>query len=254
VSALVALAADFGATPNAITDGWVELEAIAARVERRHRQTHADLIEDLNAVVFGELGFEREIESVDIRFFRLPSVIADRRGNCLGLGDLYLALAERLRLPLDGILVPGHFFVRRSGSVPRNVELLRLGEAMPDAWYRAKYGPWPAENEDGSSPYFRPLTVGEIVAVHWFNAGNNLRAARDLVGAERAYARAAAEFPEFAEAQASLGAVRQLKGALAIAATAYEAAARARRDLPGLEQNMALLKQEQQIDSPQTKR
>ena len=55
------------------------------------------------------------------------------------------------------------------------------------------------------------LTPSELAAVHWFNAGNTLRAARDLPGAGLAYARAAAEFPTFAEAQASLGAVRQLR-------------------------------------------
>jgi hypothetical protein len=251
-SALVALAADFGASPTAIADAWVELEAIAARVENGHRQSHADLLDDVNSVVFGQLGYAREIESDDVRFFRLPSVIADRRGSCLGLGALYLALAERLDLPLDGILVPGHFFVRRPGVEPRNVELLRRGEAMPDAWYRAKYGPFPAEGE--SSTYFRALTVSELIAVHWFNAGNYLRAARDFPGAERAYARATAEFPEFAEAQASLGAVRQLTGALAAAATAYQAAARARTDLPGLDRNVALLRQEQQLDASQTRR
>ena len=82
--------------------------------------------------------------------------------------------------------------------------------------------------------------------MHWFNAGNTLRAARDLRSAGPAYARAVAEFPAFAEAQASLGAVRQLEGALEDAEAAYEQAARARADLPGLAENLALLKQEQQ--------
>ncbi len=60
---------------------------------------------------------------------------------------------------------------------------------MPDDWYRKKYGPWP---EVGSA-YFRPVTVTELVAVHWHNQGNDLRAARDLAAAEAAYARAAHE-------------------------------------------------------------
>jgi hypothetical protein len=241
-SALVAVAADLGAPPSAVTDAWIQIEAIAARVEQRHRTTNGDPIDDLNAVVFGELGYQREIESADVQFFRLPSVIAGRRGTCLGLGALYLALGERLAIPLDGIFVPGHFFVRRGGVPPRNVELLRRGEAMPDDWYRGKYGPWPA-----NGAYFRPLDVVELAAIHWFNVGNDLRAARDLAGAERAYARAAAAFPGFAEAHASLGAVRQLAGALDSAAAAYGAAASARGDLPGLGHNLTLLKREQQL-------
>jgi hypothetical protein len=240
-SALVALAADLGSEPSEVADAWREVEAIANRVRSRHRQTGGDWADDLDAVVFGDLGYEREIQSDDVRFFRLPSVIAGRRGSCLGLGALYLAVGERVGAGLDGIMVPGHFFVRGRGPTPRNVELLRRGEAMPDDWYRAKYGPWPA----GAGEYLRPLTVSEVSAVHWFNAGNHLRAARDLPGAALAYERAVAEFPGFAEAQASLGAIRQLEGALDEAEAAYGDAARARADLPGLARNLELLRQEQ---------
>jgi tetratricopeptide (TPR) repeat protein len=245
-SELIALAAGLGSAPSDVADAWRELDAIAERVDRHHHRTGGDWVEDLNAVVFGDLGYAREVESGDVRFFRLPSVIAGRRGSCLGLSALYLALGERLGVGLDGVMVPGHFFVRARGATPRNVELLRRGEAMPDEWYRGKYGPWPA----GADEYLRPLTPAEMAAVHWFNAGNTLRQARDLRGAGIAYARAVAEFPTFAEAQASLGAVRQLEGALGDAEAAYEDAARARADLPGLAENVALLKREQQRGTP----
>ncbi len=237
-SELVALAADFGAEPPAVADAWSDLERIAARIEARHLRSGADRADDLAAVLFDELKFEREIESDDPRFFVLSSVLADRRGSCLGLGAVALALAERLAIPLDGVMVPGHFFVRTRGARPRNVELLRRGESMPDAWYRAKYGPWP----EGDSVYFRPLSVAELVGLHWFNAGNFLRGKGDLAGAGRAFERAAAAFPAFAEAHASVGTVRQLEGALPEAEVAYDEASRARADLPGLKQNRALLK------------
>ncbi|HVY37844.1 MAG TPA: transglutaminase family protein [Polyangia bacterium] len=241
-STIVALAADLGATPAEAADGWRRVDELAARVRERHARGHgADWVADLNAVVFDQLGFDREIASQDVRFFRLPSVIAQRRGSCLGLGALYLVLAERLGVGLHGVMVPGHFFVRTREPVPRNVELLRRGESMPDAWYRTKYGPWPA---GAGSPYFRPLTAAEVAGVHWFNAGNHLRAAHDPAGAAVAYQRAVAALPAFAEAQASLGAVRQLAGALDEAEAAYRQAARARPDLPGLDRNLALLKQE----------
>jgi regulator of sirC expression with transglutaminase-like and TPR domain len=249
-SALIAVAADLGATPADVEAAWRELEAIADRVRGAHRRTGGDWVDDMNAVVFGELGYEREIESRDLRFIRLPSVIAQRRGSCVGLGALYLALGERVGVALDGVMVPGHFFVRRRAASPeasaRNVELLRRGEAMPDEWYRGKYGPWPS----GASAYFRPLSASEVVAVHWFNAGNHLRAARDLPRAAIAYEHAAAEFPELAEAKASLGAVRQLQGALGEAEAAYEDAARARADLPGLAENIAVLKRERLRQTP----
>ena len=239
-SALFALSAEFGADAEAAPRAFASLQDIALRVAKRHARSHADLADDLNAVVFGELGFEREIDSAATRFFQLSSVISERRGNCLGLGALYLAIGERMGVPLDGVLLPGHFFVRTRDPGRHNVELLRRGEAMPDDWYRKKYGPWP---EVGSA-YFRPVTVTELVAVHWYNRGNDLRAAGDLAAAEAAYARAAQEFPGFAEAHASLGAVQQLRGAFAEAAASYREAARAWPDLPGLAGNLELLKRQ----------
>jgi len=243
VSALFAVAAEFGADADAITVAWTRLQEIALRVEKRHRRTHADVADDINAVVFGELGFEREIESTASRFFELPAVINDRRGSCLGLGALYLAIGERIGVPLDGILLPGHFFVRTRGLGAHNVELLRRGEAMPDEWYRKKYGPWP----DHGSAYARPVSPAELAGIHWFNRGNEARAVGDRAAAERAYAQATSEFPDFAEAHASLGAVQQARGAFADAEASYREAARARPDLPGLEHNRDLLRQ--QLDS-----
>jgi Transglutaminase-like superfamily len=247
------MAAELGDTPANTARAWGTLEQIAARVDQRRRQQGrgggaAATVDALNSVVFGELGFEREIARHDPRFFRLSTVVEDRRGSCVGLGALYLALAERLGVRLEAIMVPGHFFVRvPAGPLGpgRNVELLRKGEAMADDWYRTKYGPWP----DDGREYFRPLTVEEVEAVHWFNLGNHLRAdhpelaASAASAAEKAYQRAVAAFPDFAEAHASLGAVRQLVGQVAPAAAAYSAAARIRPDLPGLTENVERLNQ-----------
>ena len=240
VSALFAVDAEFGADPETTARAFTNLQDIAAQVEQRRRHTRADVADDINAVVFGELGFQREIESTASRFFQLSSVLGDRRGSCLGLGALYLAIGERIGIPLDGILLPGHFFVRTR----HNVELLRRGEAMPDEWYRKKYGPWP---ETGSA-YFRPVTVAELGAIHWYNRGNELRAAGDLGTAEQAFARAAQEFPGFAEAHASLGAAEQQRGAFAEAEASYRAASRAWPDLPGLAHNLEILRAQREQD------
>ena len=98
--------------------------------------------------------------------------------------------------------------------------------------------------EDGTQWDASPaLTVEEVEAVHWFNLGNHLRATRAPLAAEKAYQRAVAAFPNFAEAHASLGAVRQLVGQVGPAAEAYSAAARIRPDLPGLTGNVERLNQ-----------
>jgi len=236
VSTLVVLDAQFGADADATTTAFVRLNDIVRRVEQRHRSSHAEMAADIVTVLFDELDFQREIEDRSTRFFQLSAVLRDRRGSCLGLGALTLALAERLDAPLDGILLPGHFFVRTRGPGAHNIELLRRGEAMPDAWYREKYGPWPA-----TGAYFRSVSPAELAAIHWYNRGNDLRSSGDLAAAETAFAKAARVFPDFAEASASLGAVQQLRGDRAGAERSYRQAARAWPDLPGLQGNLDLL-------------
>jgi hypothetical protein len=239
-TALLAFAAERGATPDDVAGSWHTIEAMADRITARPLGEGEDRVDSLTAVVFGELGFAREVERTALRFMLLPSVVADRKGSCVGLGALYLVLAERLGIPLDGVMVPGHFFVRARASGhtrARNVELLRRGEAMPDAWYVGKYGPWPAE----ATAYLRPLSPGEVLAIHWFNLGNERRGDGDLAGAAVAYGRATDELPAFAEAWASLGAMRQARGDRVGAARAYRSAGRANPELPGLAENLRLL-------------
>ena len=68
----------------------------------------------------------------------LPHVLREDAGNCVGYSTLYLGLAERLDLPLFGVLVPGHCFVRYDdGSFRRNIETTSLGAELPDRRYGA---------------------------------------------------------------------------------------------------------------------
>lgn len=233
-------------------DGRAAIEALAkvvARVQDELRR-HPDRprVEGINRIVFDELAFAREIDDSDPRFMRLGSVLDGRRGSCLGLGALYLALGEWLGpvegFSVHGVLVPGHFFVRvtERGRPPRNVELLKRGEEMPEAWYRERYQ-LPAAGEVAPA-YLRPLTPAEVLAVFDYNLGNDLRR-RGLLPAARAhYERAGVAFPAFAEAHASLGLVLHLAGDLPAAARAYDAARAANPDLPGLDKNMSVLREE----------
>ena len=192
----------------------------------------------INRVIFDTLGFVREVDDQDPRFMLLTSVLNTRRGSCLGLGSLYLALGESLGLDIRGVLVPGHFFVRTVD--PRgahNIELLRRGEQMPDAWYREKY----AVPAVGTTAYLRGLSRDEVLGVIQYNLGNHARIGGQLTEARTAYARACAAFPGFAEAHASLGLVHHLLGDSAAARQQYEAARRANPALSGLDHNLELL-------------
>lgn len=209
-----------------------ELEQEAARTPERPRASV------LSELMFGRWGFVREVKDTNLGFVFLPSVLERRRGSCVGLGTLFLALAEGLGWRASGVLMPGHFYVRsQEPRALRNVELLRAGEAMPDAWYLERF-PVPG----GSAPeYARPLSTAEVLGVVEYNVGNERRRQRRLGDARAAYQRAVSAFPGLAEAHASLGAVEQLLGNLPGAADSYRRAHDVNPHLPGLEQNLALL-------------
>ncbi len=64
----------------------------------------------------------------------------NKQGSCLSISLIFLLFAEKLDLPLYGVLAPGHFFIRYDdGNVRLNIETLRKGEFMNDSWYRSRY-------------------------------------------------------------------------------------------------------------------
>ncbi len=201
----------------------------------------------LSTLLFGSLGFVREVTDTDLRFVLLPSVLRERRGSCAGLGTLFLALAEALGWSANGVMMPGHFYVRVQG-VPgppgpaRNVELLHSGESLPDSWYVHRF-PIPAGAE---REYGRPLSTRETLGVLQFDIGNERRRQRRFGEARRAYAAATGLFPDFAEAHASLGATLQVLGDLDQAAASYRSALRLNPALAGITQNIALLETERE--------
>jgi regulator of sirC expression with transglutaminase-like and TPR domain len=219
-----------------------KLEALAARV-RAALAGRGDTppVDVLNRVVFDDLAFAREVEDTDLAYVLLPSVVDRRRGSCVGLGTLYLALAELSGVPVRGVVVPGHFFVRaRQAERWRNVELLRRGEEETQEWYATR---WPLPPTT-VPVYDRPLTDDEVVGVVLYDAGKELGRRGRLAESRRVLARAVALFPSLPEAQASLGAALQLSGALEPALAAYRAASRVAPELPGLDRNLQLLQDE----------
>jgi hypothetical protein len=240
--ALAEVARQSGANEEHVAWGHAEMARLVGLAQAELAiKSNASPVSRLSALVFEQWGFVREVEDTSLRYVLLPSVLEQRRGSCVGLGTLFLALADGLRWTASGVLMPGHFYARvREATGERNVELLRAGEAMPNAWYTQRF-PVPG----GSAPeYARALTASEVLGVVHYDVGNERRRQRRLSDAQAAYARAAQAFPDFAEAHASLGAVQHLLGELAAASTSYLRARAANPTLPGLAENLALLEAE----------
>ena len=71
----------------------------------------------------------------------LHGLLQTRRGYCMNLSLLYLILGERLNLPLVGVPLPNHFFVRYDSPEYRvNIEATEGGTALPDSFYEQRFG------------------------------------------------------------------------------------------------------------------
>jgi tetratricopeptide (TPR) repeat protein len=94
----------------------------------------------INEYLFEELGFKSVKEATNPNDLFLHTVLDKRRGYCLSLSILYLSLAERLNLPIYGVVVPGHFFVRYDdGREAFNIETTSKGGTAPDKHYITKF-------------------------------------------------------------------------------------------------------------------
>jgi regulator of sirC expression with transglutaminase-like and TPR domain len=76
-----------------------------------------DILARMNAYIFQELGFRgNEKNYYDAENSYLNRVLDRRTGNPISLCLLYMLLGKRLRLPITGIGLPGHFICRFQNS------------------------------------------------------------------------------------------------------------------------------------------
>ncbi len=108
----------------------ISLEPIVAG-----KQTTDAIVQAINNYLFEELKYGVPKEENE-KLFMLHSVLDTKRGNCQGLSILYLSLAERLNLPIYGVHVPNHLFVRYDDDKIRiNIETTDKGRADSDDDY-----------------------------------------------------------------------------------------------------------------------
>lgn len=95
------------------------LDSFAAELGERITRTHeaGQVLATLNQYLFRELGFAGNEENYyDPDNSYLNRVLDRRTGNPINLCLIYLLLSRRLRLPVAGIGLPGHFICRYQSS------------------------------------------------------------------------------------------------------------------------------------------
>ena len=116
---------------QALLDGYAN--TLRERIERNGRASLA--LEKINHYIFDELGFKgNEQNYYDPDNSYLNRVLDQRTGNPITLCLFYLLLARRLRLPVTGIGLPGHFICRyQSASGEIYVDVFNRGRLLTKA-------------------------------------------------------------------------------------------------------------------------
>jgi regulator of sirC expression with transglutaminase-like and TPR domain len=155
------------------TDETQQLRALSAEFEQEAAALGKSPVslDALNTHFFGPAGFSSLTDSAAPEGSSIAAVLENRRGTCVGLAIVYLAMAQRLGLDAHAVATPVHLFVRvrlPDGSV-RNVELMEGGIHLDDDIYRRRYRIDPAAIEAGV--FMRDLTNEEAVAHLLSNQG-----------------------------------------------------------------------------------
>jgi len=141
----------------------------------------------------------------------LPCVIENKKGNCLGVSLLYLALAERLGLPIYGVTAPGHVFVRYDNGKTRiNIETIEKGKEYEDSRYEEMFMLHPTCRNYNF--YLRNLVKRELIGVFLNNIGAAYRRKGMYDEAIAEYEKALEINPNHADAHYNLGVAYGEKG------------------------------------------
>ncbi len=180
-------------------------------------------VQIINKLLFDELGFTPVDNADNPQDLFLNSVLDNKKGYCLSLSVLYLSIAERLELPVYGVVVPGHFFVRYDDetSKPFNIETTQKGASPPDEHYIKEFK---VPQDKRQAVYLRNLSKKETIGCFFNNLGNVYSELNDIENAYYYQQRAVDINPLLGEARMNLGNILLKKNMVDLAIQQYQAA------------------------------
>jgi len=156
------------------------------RAEIASRGSGPATVEVLNHLIFARLGIHGSPNLKDPCNLLPSRVLERKRGYCVGIAAVYLALAERLQLPIYAVATPSHVFLRYDdGNTRINIETLQSGANVSDEKYiREQRIP---ESSIRSGVFMRDLTADEFLAQVHNNLGVIYSERKDYEAAAREY-------------------------------------------------------------------
>jgi regulator of sirC expression with transglutaminase-like and TPR domain len=213
-------------------------EALAVRETPPRGAADVAIMAALNEHFFGPAGFAASSDLSGPGGDSVAAVLESRRGTCVGLAIVYLALAQRLGLEAHAVATPVHVFIRvHLGNTVHNVELTESGREIEDDTYRRRYrideasisagvfmrGLSNAEViahllsnqavalgkqrrlDDALARYDAALTLAPQLVAAWYNRGLDLMSAGRLQEALADFSRAIELYPSDAQAHNNRG-------------------------------------------------
>lgn len=176
---------------------------IADRLENGKIPLNHHAIPVINKYLFDELGFHSVKEATDPNDLFLHSVLDEKEGYCLSLSVLYLSIGERIGLPLYGVVVPGHFFVRYDNDrVSFNIETTGKGGSASDEHYIKKFN---VPRREYNNIYMINLDKMQTLGCFFNNLGNCYTDIGNIETAQLAFETAVEINPSLAESHTNLG-------------------------------------------------
>lgn len=204
-SALAAAVADvrtwFGSSVPTLDSLWKQMDAAIGASQGTIPRTAQQKITLITSILYERWDISFDPNQDDLLSLLPQTVVERKQGSCLGVSLLYLLIAQRLQVPLFGVVLPGHFFVRYDDTTTRiNCEPNRKGFPYTDERYRTKYGA-----PEGSWYDLRNLSIPEVVGVFRYNLGNICLKQGKYDAAIKCYQLSIAALPGFAECYGNMG-------------------------------------------------
>lgn len=171
-------------------EALIDLMALQILVDTSLNAPPQEKIRAMNRFIFEEMGFRfppHSLYAKDIDLYTfLPSVLDSRRGVCLGVSILYIALAQRLNLNLEMITPPGHIYVRyKNGSTTINIETTARGVDIDSEEYLSI-----------ETKALQERSVKDVIGLAHFNQAAAHLHQENYAAALEAYRKAALYLPE----------------------------------------------------------
>ncbi len=153
----------------------VEKLTFTAQQKLKGRDKPEDIIQILRTLIHGTKGYgytnqvdEKGVPINPDELF-LHGLLSTGKGYCMNLSLLYLILGQKLGLPLHGVALPNHFFIRYEQQGARiNIETTERGVSYPDSFYQQRFG---ASIENKNHYFMKNLDGRKTLGAYFSNVG-----------------------------------------------------------------------------------